>query len=291
MSRYQKLFRIMGLVCLVDSELPFTLVDSFDAFAVPAGEPDLIFELRAAETMDVSGYVCKQTYEGDICYHIYENEEAWMKLSYMPRPPYELRWCISRRFDDPKRYVYHIAENWRVYLHKFDPFVPLGLPNFFMEHSALLLHSSVVCTEGRGILFTAPSGTGKSTQADLWVKYHGAEIFNGDRGLIRQENGAYYVYGSPYAGSSYIYKDKRAPLRAIFVLRQAEHNRLRPMGMKEKFLCLVSQFLLFREDETVMNRQMDAIMKLMAQVPVYMLECRPDRDATDIVYEFLKEID
>ena len=57
----------------------------------------------------------------------------------------------------------------------------LGLETLLLKYDGLLLHSSFIRWRGEGILFSAPSGTGKSTQADLWVKYEDAEILNGDR--------------------------------------------------------------------------------------------------------------
>ena len=77
------------------------------------------------------------------------------------------------------------------------------------------LHASVINWKDKGILFSAPSGTGKSTQADLWKKYEGAEVINGDRALIRKEKGDFTVYGYPYAGTSKIYTNFSAPIKAI----------------------------------------------------------------------------
>ena len=71
-----------------------------------------------------------------------------------------------------------------------------------LEHRAFQLHASVIDWQGQGILFSAPSGTGKSTQADLWQTHAGATILNGDRAVIRWLDSQYRVYGSPYAGSS-----------------------------------------------------------------------------------------
>lgn len=291
MSEYRITFRIMGLCCLVKGDVPFQLVDSFDAFETQDGQPDLIFELHQAKTVDLSGYRLQKSFKGDLYYQIYENDGEWLKLCHNSKNPSSLRWCVRHRTDEPNRYVYLIFPEYEPNLKSFDPFLFLGLPKFLIDHSALLLHASVVCCEGQGILFTAPSGTGKSTQADLWANYHQAEILNGDRALIRHENGNYRVYGSHYAGSSYIYKDKSAPIRAIIILRQASENRISLPDRKEMFLSLLSQFLLFREDSCVMNAQIDEITALMEQVPIYLLECRPDRESSDLLYDFLKESD
>ena len=59
--------------------------------------------------------------------------------------------------------------------------------------------ASFIRWQGRGILFSAPSGTGKSTQANLWVQHQGAEVINGDRAALRQVGGRWQAFGLPYA--------------------------------------------------------------------------------------------
>lgn len=281
----------MGLIVAIESQLPFSLVDSFDAFEIePGGKtPDLTIKLTQAAKIDLNGFQLVKRIQGKLCYAIYENKVERRKISYEERDPSILRWCVNQRLDSPNCCEIQIFDVWKSNLQNLDPFLVLGLPEFLAEYRALLLHASLIRQEDRGILFTAPSGTGKSTQAELWEKYHEAEILNGDRALIRKLDTGYWVYGSPYAGSSYLYKNEKAPLKAIVVLRQAQNNRLVPLHGKQAFLHLTSQMLLCRELPTVMNRQLDALMDLMTQVPIYLLECRPDQEATDILYEALKE--
>src|SRR5699024_19054 len=76
----------------------------------------------------------------------------------------------------------------------------LGLERLLLSRQGLLLHASFIRWQARGILFSAPSGTGKSTQADLWVRHRGAEVINGDRAALRRSAGRWRAYGLPYAG-------------------------------------------------------------------------------------------
>ena len=62
----------------------------------------------------------------------------------------------------------------------------------FIINQGFQLHASVINWKDKGILFSAPSGTGKSTQADLWKKYEGAKVINGDRALIRKRKRRVY---------------------------------------------------------------------------------------------------
>ena len=159
----------------------------------------------------------------------------------------------------------------------------LGLEQIFLRHDALILHASFIRWQGRGILFSAPSGTGKSTQAGLWAKYMGADILNGDRAGIRQIEGQWRAYGLPYAGTSGIYRDEFAPISAIVILRQGPENVIRSMKMGEALRALLPEFSLLRWDGEFMNRAMDICAELLAGVPAYLLECRPDRGAVELL--------
>ena len=169
-----------------------------------------------------------------------------------------------------------------------NPLMFVELSDFFLRFDAVILHSAVVDCKGNGILFTAPSGTGKSTQASLWELYKEAEVINGDRAIIRKYENGYQVYGSPYAGSSRIYKNKRAKVKAVAVLRQGRTNRIRRLGGKEAYISLFSELSVSEWDRSVIEGQAQWLEKFIDTVPVYLLECRPDREAVEVLYNELK---
>ena len=143
----------------------------------------------------------------------------------------------------------------------------------------LLLHTAWIAHAGEAILFTAPSGTGKSTQAELWRRSRGAEVINGDRAMVRcTETGAEAV-GIPFCGSSGISKNRTLPVRAVVYLTQASRNTVTRLQGVRAFRniwegCSVHTWN--REDVT---KAMDAVQWLIASVPVYHLACTPDESA------------
>lgn len=165
----------------------------------------------------------------------------------------------------------------------------IGIEKILLRQQALILHASFVKWNQMGILFSAPSGTGKSTQADLWQRYLGAEIINGDRAGIRKKDGIWRAYGLPYAGSSGIYRNESAPLSAIVVLEQAEENHICPLGQTEAIIRLLPEFSLHRWNATFMNEAMDLITEIVEHVPVYLLKCRPEKEAVEILRETLEK--
>lgn len=153
----------------------------------------------------------------------------------------------------------------------------------FLEHQAFQLHSSVIDWNGNGILFSAPSGTGKSTQAELWKQHEQATIINGDKALIRKMNGKFMVYGSPYAGTSNIYTNFSVPVRAIVVLEQGLENQLKIMDPLHAFTKLYSESTVNAWDKEFVVRFTDLLKDLVETIPVYHFSCRPDQDAVNTV--------
>lgn len=167
----------------------------------------------------------------------------------------------------------------------------LAFENVLINHQGFILHSSFISWQNNGILFTAPSGTGKSTQADLWKKYEDADIYNGDRTIIRKIDGKYYGFGSPYAGSSGIYRNESAPIKAIVVIEQGPDNVIRRLHGREAFLPLFRETLMNTWNKEYMEKMTDLLMDAACQIPVYHLSCRPDQDAVNTVKnEILKEL-
>lgn len=165
----------------------------------------------------------------------------------------------------------------------------LGLERLLLDYDALILHASFISWDRMGILFSAPSGTGKSTQAELWKQHAGADILNGDRSCIRKVQEGYLACGMPYAGSSNIYRNESVPVKAIVVLRQATENRVRPMRQGEILACLLPELSLHRWDAFFMNKALDFVTDMLGHVPVYLLECLPNADAVNVLREALFE--
>ena len=175
-------------------------------------------------------------------------------------------------FEDELRYSYKLSDF-------------LQLETLLAAYDGILLHSSFISANGKGILFSAPSGTGKSTQADLWVKYENADILNGDRAAIRRINGTWSAFGLPYAGSSFIFRNESAPLAAIVILRQAKENKIRRLMPSEAWKALYSETTAHIWDRDFISRTLSLLESLASEVPVYMLECLPDKGAVDITHD------
>lgn len=154
-----------------------------------------------------------------------------------------------------------------------------GLHHQFLQRGASVLHASCINYNGRGILFSAPSQTGKSTQASLWKQYMDARIINGDRGLLRQRQGRWHVFGFPCCGSSQICENSTIPLSIIVCLRQGAENRVEQMTYGERISALVSGMEFYQWDKWEMERVFEIAEQIVREVPVIRLVCRPEEGA------------
>lgn len=158
----------------------------------------------------------------------------------------------------------------------------LALEQLFAQNDRMLLHSSVVLHQGYAVLFSAPSGVGKSTHAELWQQRFGAELLNGDRCVIEQTDNGFIAHGSPYSGSSEVCKRKSAPIKGIFLLRQAPENRVEPMNAADAFRRLFPLTVVNLWNPEQVQTLTDLIASLTTKLPVYDLFCRPDIAAAEL---------
>ena len=155
-----------------------------------------------------------------------------------------------------------------------------------LKHRGLVLHASAVVLDERAYLFTAPSGTGKSTHTQLWLRLFGerAEILNDDKPALRKVDGTWYAYGTPWSGKNDLNIPKRAPLAGICILERGEENRIVPATGKETVSFLMSQTIRPSQKELAWNllALMDDLMKT---VPVWKLQCNTDIQAAQVSCE------
>lgn len=155
----------------------------------------------------------------------------------------------------------------------------LGAERLVAQTGGFLFHSAYIEANGAAILFTAPSGTGKSTQAELWKKLRGAEIINGDRSAVMVEKGGVFVYGVPFSGSSDICKNKTLPLKAIVCLKQAPSTTIRRLHGAEAFMRMWEGCNVNIWDKNDVSAVSKAVEQVILNVPVFELACTPDESA------------
>lgn len=155
-----------------------------------------------------------------------------------------------------------------------------------LDYDVLLFHGSVIAVDGKAYLFTAKSGTGKSTHARLWRKYFGerAVMVNDDKPLLGIQGDCVIAYGTPYNGKHRLGANIAAPLKAICILTRDEENHVEQITKGQAYAMLLQQS--YRpEDEAGMRKVLTLLDALSERVKLYRLGCNMDLEAAKIAYE------
>lgn len=146
----------------------------------------------------------------------------------------------------------------------------------FQHFGVIFLHSSQIALEGLGICFAAPSGTGKTTQANFWVRERNAQLICGDRTLLRWVNGQWLTYGYPIDGSHPVRSNTVNRLGALVVLSQAAKNSVHRKTASGAAVSLMPQIVFDSWSPAAESRAVELLLELAQAIPVYHLGCTPD---------------
>lgn len=282
------LYQVADIRVLCQTPFPVTIQRESAAFLTPlAGDQlpedvDLTLKLEPVDALD-------EDWTGAVHvgsrYYWNTPESSRVYFCILPDlPPYAcIRWegthAVCRYLSDRESDV-NLSKNITEFL---------CLETLLLRFDSLLLHASFIRWNGIGILFSAPCGTGKSTQAALWEQFLGADTLNGDRAAIRFADGKWTAWGLPYAGTSGIYRNESAPLRAIVTLSQGPENVISPLTPMQAVRRLLPELNMRRWDADAVNHVMDLLTVLVQQIPIYHLSCRPDQDAVLLLRDTLEK--
>lgn len=285
METYRKDMDVAGIRIAVESERPFCFTERCTAFECLPGEPDVTFFLKWDTQPPTAGEVLYDSSK----YQILQKDGRRYRICRWDTDRKKIEWYLCQTSREPVCYEVGICQYNRGEVYAFNPLHCTDLAAFLIQFDAAVLHSSLIRFRDKAIVFSAPSQTGKSTQAAIWEKCYGAEIINGDRSVIRRYQSHWIAAGSPYAGSSRIYKNEAAELAAIVVLRQGKKNTIRKLETKEAYLCLLSELMPSMVNREAVDLQSRWLLELLKQVPVYMLSCLPNPAAADLLYRTLED--
>lgn len=150
------------------------------------------------------------------------------------------------------------------------------------KYNGMFLHCASIKYNGKAYLFTAPSGTGKTTHIKLWIEHMGnrVEVINGDKPILRRKDNEIIVYGTPWQGKENYGSNINAPLGGIFLLHRAEKNTVTKATAKESLPFLLSQTLRLNKKEN-MIKIFEMLEYIVKSTPIYNLNCNMDKQALD----------
>lgn len=199
--------------------------------------------------------------------------------------------------DDKPDCVLRVSAGNLAKMQENHPDIPKAELEFVAVHTAIanrlsyseriVFHGAVITCRKKGILFAAPSGTGKSTQIALWKKYLGADvdIVNGDKPILHIEQDRVTAYGTPWCGKERWQKNRSTVLSAICFLERGEIPTITRMKPEDCVDRLIRQFYLPLEDTEASARTMECADLLARTVPMYLLTCDMTENSVRCAYE------
>ncbi len=158
----------------------------------------------------------------------------------------------------------------------------LALRAAVVSTGGLVLHSSGIDDNGRGILFVAHSGIGKSTQLACWRQEPGVVPLAEDRNAV-QTRGGPTCHATPWGGDPGSANAHAAPLSALILLAQAPENRLERLEPALAAPLVAKHACLPYWDDVLMALALENLGTILARVPVYRLHCRPGPETIALV--------
>ena len=269
-----KLFRIGEFCFRVIPELPYAAQDHFQQFAIETGKPEYTYHIQ--EVQALPGLEGKRIARRPDMEVFQEGTKESRLIGIKGTSGYYAyyREISSRKADIwVTKLVQELMPSDTVYGSLF------ALDRRMIERGGLILHCAYIEHHGKGILFSAPSGVGKSTQAALWEKYRNSVTVNGDRALLRKKEGKWLACAWPVCGSSQICKRVDVPVHAIVMLRQGKKNSVMRLSPIEAFRQLYPQVTVNQWNPEFVQAAINGIEDLILQVPVWQLTCDISEEA------------
>lgn len=149
-----------------------------------------------------------------------------------------------------------------------------------LQYGGFMLHSSAVILDGKAYLFSAPSGTGKSTHTGLWQEVFGdrAQILNDDKPAIRAVEDGVFAYGTPWSGKTDMNINVKAPIAGICFLERSEKNWIKRIDTNSAISGILNQTIRPFELQG-MDLLLSHIEKVITTVPVFKMGCNISKEA------------
>lgn len=269
-------YAICGKRISIESPLPLTEHENFSIFAVDGENADIKITYHVGEGLPETPVNFKKTPVGALVSWDGDNI-----FRHNPMGTAEGALSCYKITDTSQSKVYFTNQSYSVMSDFRYMWNSVSLGQLFLPFKILLFHASYISIDGGAVLFSAQCGVGKSTQAELWRKYIGAEVINGDKAGVSVEENGVFAHGLPFCGTSGICKNKSLPLKAIVLLSQAPENKINRVTGIQAIQSLLGNIYLDFVAPGETQQCVDTLIDLLSKVPVYHLQCTPDQRAVE----------
>ena len=162
--------------------------------------------------------------------------------------------------------------------------------NALLAYNRCVFHGTAFLWHGKAWLFSAPSGTGKTTQFRRWRKLYRDEvkIINGDKPILEfKEDHTIVVHPSPWKGKERWGSMLKAPLGGIIYLEQGKENKIERMAPQDAVIPLYKQFSFLPEKEEYIHAVCRMEDTLLRNIPVWKLINKGDLESAQLTHDTL----
>ena len=278
-------FKTGNIVLRVETPDPLDIKEPYSLFLCEQEKTDVNVIFRYGNIAEPSGMLFAETDSVDV----FEDDGAFYFFYHITgeKVYYALRKVNKEK---PSHHEIIIPHEYEGKIWTRLVFSLINFDDIAAMMNASVFHASFIEYNGYAILFTAPCGTGKSTQAALWEKHQGAETINGDKVLIYEDNGSFFAAGLPFSGSSDICKNRILPVKAIVRLSQAKENTVTRLTGINAYKAVFEGCYHSKWSADFNKITSDVAVSFAGNVPVYHLACLPDKDATEVLKNELLKI-
>ncbi len=148
-----------------------------------------------------------------------------------------------------------------------------------INYNTILFHGSALAVNGKAYIFTARSGTGKTTHSRLWLKkVPGSYMLNGDKPFLRIFEGKIMVCGSPWKGKENYGVNEILPLEAICILERDSYDHIEQITYDTALSTLIQQT--YRpSDASLLMKSVQLIGNVAQSVKLFRLGCTMNPEA------------
>lgn len=281
-------YRIAGRDILFDSDYPLWIDKDSSIFreSFPDGQCDLFCKiLEKDEWIEPEGELLLETEERKLYY-----KNPKIVLEILNRKDHIPLFCLNSISGQKKCLELWAKKTEYPFIARMEHlWAAIDLPYQLLKYDLLTVHSASIQVDGKAILFLAPSGTGKSTQANLWNKFRGAELLNGDKAVLSYEEEKVYAYGLPFCGTSGICKNFKIPVQALVLLGQSEVNQIKKISGIFALKAVLENCFGHRKIPGCMEKIVTILGNILNKVEIYQLDCTPDERAVQLLERTLME--
>ena len=288
-------YSIGGIVVYITSDFPISVKDSFLSAGLHCSCP---VTCKSSSFLDeeafyVSIISCSRGYSVlDKIFSLQRTDlnttaEGYLQQFYLADDKKDLLWtvAINHAFS---RFEYSLyPHNGKKKLAVTDPYGPILslflLQHSFIHHQGLIIHAAGGSIKGKGIAFTAPSGTGKSTLSQLLVQSPHNRLFSEERLIVRLVDKQWHVWGTPWHGEGNIARNESVPLSALVFLKQSQITKITPLSSSDGLHRLIQTASIPWYSVEWTDKGLVLCESLIKEIPMFELAFRPDQSAIEVV--------